>query len=238
MFHQRQHHQQQHYPHQPLQNNNPMMMEPLKILTNELAENLGLGPHSKDFDSGYISPSNNGSHFLPGKPFCYDQQPPRVDPLLLQQVLQKRPHQHINSRPITGNHHRSNGPQYHNPRGPQFRFHHKLPPPAAVIPPHLHEHFDISSCLPPPEYLRNMPPPLHNNAIAMPKLPYMEIYDNTMGMRAGHPGYYQPPPPPQWRPGPGQGPMYRGGRPPIQGPPIIMNARHFRSGTSTELHTR
>jgi hypothetical protein len=39
-------------------------VEPLKILTNEFAENLGL--HSKDFDSGYLSPNNaNGYHLVP-----------------------------------------------------------------------------------------------------------------------------------------------------------------------------
>jgi len=41
-------------------------VEPLKILTNEFAENLGL--HSKDFDSGYLSPNNTNGYHLPGKP--------------------------------------------------------------------------------------------------------------------------------------------------------------------------
>ena len=41
-------------------------VEPLRILTNEFAENLGL--HSKDFDSGYLSPNNTNGYHLPGKP--------------------------------------------------------------------------------------------------------------------------------------------------------------------------
>ena len=54
-----------------LNNNNGLlersnMVEPLKILTNEFAENLGL--HSKDFDSGYLSPNNTNGYHLPGKP--------------------------------------------------------------------------------------------------------------------------------------------------------------------------
>ena len=99
------------------------MMEPLKILTNEFAENLGLGPNHKGVDSGYISPSNGILPTPPVKPF-YDQPPiipttsaaappdqPRVDPLLLQQFLQHQPgknypqQQLINPRPITGAHH-------------------------------------------------------------------------------------------------------------------------------------
>lgn len=41
-------------------------VEPLRILTSEFAENLGL--HSKDFDSGYLSPNNTNGYHLPGKP--------------------------------------------------------------------------------------------------------------------------------------------------------------------------
>merc|ERR1712045_410653 len=45
------------------------MMEPLKILTNEFAENLGLGSNHKGVDSGYISPSNGILPTTPVKPF-------------------------------------------------------------------------------------------------------------------------------------------------------------------------
>ena len=41
-------------------------VEPLRILTSEFAENLGL--HSKDVDSGYLSPNNTNGYHLPGKP--------------------------------------------------------------------------------------------------------------------------------------------------------------------------
>lgn len=41
-------------------------VQPLKILTSEFAENLGL--HSKDVDSGYLSPNNTNGYHLPGKP--------------------------------------------------------------------------------------------------------------------------------------------------------------------------
>ena len=62
--------------------NNNMITEPLKILTNEITEKLGLGHHTKDLDSGYISP--NGCHIPPGKPF-FDFNPtngvgPGLDP--------------------------------------------------------------------------------------------------------------------------------------------------------------
>ena len=79
------------------------MMEPLKILTNEFAENLGLGSNHKGVDSGYISPSNGILPTTPVKPFFEHQHPPmppttstapdqtRVDPLLLQQFLQQQP---------------------------------------------------------------------------------------------------------------------------------------------------
>ena len=47
-------------------NESNSMNEPLKILTSEFAENLGL--HSKDFDSGYLSPNNTNGYHIPGKP--------------------------------------------------------------------------------------------------------------------------------------------------------------------------
>jgi hypothetical protein len=244
--------------------NNNMIMEPLKILTNEFAENLGLGPHCKDMDSGYISP--NGCHLPPGKPFFdypYQQQPmevaaalsgghhhhhhlqhqPRVDPLLLQTSVskyhqQQQQQQLINPRPITGAHHQQRHHQHHHQRPPPH--HHfrgfptssKIPPP--VMPPA--DPYDISSFLPPPEYLRNMPPPMHNT-LPMPKLPCLDPYDAMMRP----PGFFPPPPPPAWRPPPPPPPShFRGGpRPPMGGPPIGPPVtRHFRHGPALELHLK
>ena len=119
---------------QPPFRNNNNVVDPLKILTSELAENLGnggsgingsngqTGSNGRHHDSGYISPNlpptSSGSGTGNGKAFCFDgnsQHPvvpveqPRVDPVLLQQVLQQQQHpakqqqQHmINHRPITG----------------------------------------------------------------------------------------------------------------------------------------
>ena len=240
-------------------------LEPLKIITNELAENLGLGgggggsslrrghPHH---DSGYISPN-----LPPGKGFFEHQNPPppppptqqpqptpephhhaqqsRVDPLLLQQVLQRPKHQQqmINHRPITGvrNHHHR---QHHHHPGPhQVRAYH----PKNYYDPH----YEMCSLLPPPEYLRNMPPPIHNPS-PVPNLPCLDPYangENNTGMIRG----YYPHLPPHWRPAVPPPPpppphMFRpGGRPPIHPPNMVMNShgsRHFRSGNSTELHNK
>ena len=115
------HHHQQQVPPVFRNNNN---VEPLKILTSELAENIssngsvrinssnGGGRHH---DSGYISPnlpstSGSGKAFFdgnnPNQHQAAIEQPHRVDPVLLQQVLQQQQHpkhQHmINHRPITG----------------------------------------------------------------------------------------------------------------------------------------
>ena len=108
-----------HHHQQPPVFRNNNNVEPLKILTSELAENLGNGSGingGRHHDSGYISPNlppTSGS----GKAFQFDgnnpnqhqaaiEQPHRVDPVLLQQVLQQQQHpkhQHmINHRPITG----------------------------------------------------------------------------------------------------------------------------------------
>jgi len=260
---------------QPPFRNNNNVVDPLKILTSELAENLGnggsgingsngqTGSNGRHHDSGYISPNlpptSSGSGTGNGKAFCFDgnsQHPvvpveqPRVDPVLLQQVLQQQQHpakqqqQHmINHRPITGarNHHR----QHHHNVGP----HHQLRGGGnGYQPPKFYDPYEIYNLLPPPEYLRNMPPP----AMPIPKLPCLEPYNNENNGGMGHqgpirgPGFY-PPFPAHWRPAvpppppPPQPHVYRG-RPPMQQPPMMVShmtsTRHFRSGTSTELHTR
>lgn len=255
---------------QPPFRNNNNVVDPLKILTSELAENLGNGGSGingtgsgRHHDSGYISPnlppaSGPGSG---GKAFCFDgnvnsqqqavvEQQPRVDPVLLQQVLQQQQHpkqqqQHmINHRPITGarNHHRQphhNMGPHHHLRGGGNGYQHSQPK--------FYDPYEIYNLLPPPEYLRNMPPP----AMPIPKLPCLEPYNNENNGGMGHqpirgPGFY-PPFPAHWRPAvpppppPPQPHVYRG-RPPMQQPPMMVNhmtsTRHFRSGTSTELHTR
>ena len=119
-------------------------------------------------------------------------------------------------------HHRHPGPQ-------QFR---------GGYQPKYYDPYDICNLLPPPEYLRNMPPPMHNQQqLPVPKLPCLDPY-NENGMR-----FYHPPMPPHWRPAvpppppPPQPQIYRGvPRPPAM--QMISNTRHFRTGTSTELHTR
>ena len=117
--HQFQHHS-QHQNQQPFRSNNNII-EPLKIVTNNeiLSENLsGYGSHGGNFsgrhhDSGYISPNlpPNKTSFFDGNNGPQLHQP-RVDPLILQQVLQQQQQQHhhpkqqpqhlINPRPITG----------------------------------------------------------------------------------------------------------------------------------------
>jgi hypothetical protein len=278
-----------HHQGQPPFRNNNNVVDPLKILTSELAENFssnggcginglssGNGSNGRHHDSGYISPNlppTSGSGSGPagnGKAFCFDQgnvnssqhpvpvpvqeQQPRVDPVLLQQVLQQQQHhpkhqqqQHmINHRPITGarNHHR----QHHHNMGP----HHQLRGGGNGYQPNQPKFYDnpyeIYNLLPPPEYLRNMPPP----TVPIPKLPCLEPYNNENNGGMGHPGPirgpgFYPPFPAHWRaavpppPPPPQPHVYRG-RPPMQQPPMMVNhmtsTRHFRSGTSTELHTR
>lgn len=244
-------------------------LEPLKIITNELAENLGLGgPHGNPRrghphhgDSGYISPN-----LPPGSKGFFDQQPPpppppalsqplsdhhpphphhhhhqqqRVDPLLLQQVLQrpKNQQQLINHRPITGaRSHQQHRQQHHHHPGPnQFRGYH---------PKNYYDPYDLCSLLPPPEFLRNMPPPIHNQ-VPVPNLPCLTDPYANAGNEMNR-GYY-PHLPPHWRPAippppPPPPHMYRGGRPAMQQPPnMAMNShttRHFRSGNSTELHNK
>ena len=238
-------------------------LEPLKIITNELAENLGLGGgphphagpasrrgHNPHHDSGYISPN-----LPPGSKGFFDQQPPppqppptqpqqpphhhpqRVDPLLLQQVLQRPKSQMMNPRPITGarNHHQHQHRQHshhHNPGPNQYRGYH---------PKNYYDPYDLCSLLPPPEFLRNMPPPIHNQ-VPVPNLPCLtDPYASGEINR----GYY-PHLPPHWRPAippppPPPPHIYRGGRPAMQPPSMAMNShttRHFRSGNSTELHNK
>ena len=164
----------------------------------------------------------------------------------------------INARPITGAHnHRQH--QQQRQMGPipsqQFRgyLHSKPPPPhPAVIP--FHDPYDMSGFLPPPEYLRKMPPPVHNNPpLPMPKLPCTTSMPETFdqGMQQHRPivggnGFYPPPPPPPWRALTPQN-IYRN-RPPLQQgptPPVVnvmgghgQHLRHFRSGSAMELHGR
>ena len=108
-------------------------------------------------------------------------------------------------------------------------------------PPKFYDPYEIYNLLPPPEYLRNMPPP----AMPIPKLPCMEPYNNENnggipghqgpGIRGG-PGFY-PPFPAHWRPAvpppppPPQPHVYRG-RPPMQQSPMMLShmtsTRHFR----------
>ena len=166
----------------------------------------------------------------------------------------------INPRPITGAHnHRQQHQQQQRQMGPipsqQFRgyLHSKPPPPPhpAVIP--FHDPYDMSGFLPPPEYLRKMPPPVHNNPpLPMPKLPCTtsmpEPFDQGMQHRpvVGGNGFYPPPPPPPWRALAPQN-IYRN-RPPLQQgptPPAVnvmgghgQHLRHFRSGSAMELHGR
>ena len=118
------HHQQSQQQQPPFRNNNNL--ESLKILTSELAENLGNGSGlngssngGRHHDSGYISPNLPPASGSGGKVFFdgnnpphpgIEHQPPPVDPVLLQQVLQQQhPKQQqqqqqpmINHRPITG----------------------------------------------------------------------------------------------------------------------------------------
>ena len=162
----------------------------------------------------------------------------------------------INARPITGAHNHRHQHQQQRQMGPipsqQFRgyLHSKPPPPPhpAVIP--FHDPYDMSGFLPPPEYLRKMPPPVHNNPpLPMPKLPCTtsmpEPFDQGMQHRPIN-GFYPPPPPPPWRALAPQN-IYRN-RPPLQqgpAPPVVnvmgghgQHLRHFRSGSAMELHGR
>ena len=155
-------------------------------------------------------------------------------------------------------HHRQ---QHHHHQGP----HHLRSPGSNGYPPHPPKHFDPYdlNLLPPPEYLRNMPPPMHNHQqLPLPKLPCLDFNNENipMGGPRGQGNFFHPPgppnggmPPPHWRPamppppppGVSQGQMYKGyPRPNGLGqpqPPMPLNnhvTRHFRSGTSTELHSR
>ena len=129
------------------------------------------------------------------------------------------------------NHHR----QHHHNVGP----HHQLRGGGnGYQPPKFYDPYEIYNLLPPPEYLRNMPPP----AMPIPKLPCLEPYNNENNGGMGHqgpirgPGFY-PPFPAHWRPAvpppppPPQPHVYRG-RPPMQQPPMMVShmtsTRHFR----------
>merc|ERR1719266_963604 len=175
----------------------------------------------------------------------------------------------INHRPITGarNHHRQHQQQHnvgphHHLRGSGGGGGGYQQPPAQAK---FYDPYEIYNLLPPPEYLRNMPPPMHNHQqLPIPKLPCLEPYNNdnnaggSMPPPPPHPPQHQirgpgfyPPFPAHWRPAVPPPPpppqphvQYRGGcnRPPMNQPPMMINhmtsTRHFRSGTSTELHTR
>lgn len=263
------------------------LMEPLKILTNEFAENLGLQNHtsqnpSKGVDSGYISPSNGilppMSGGVPPKTPYYVDQPPaasdpispaaaRVDPILLQQFLQKSQKTGYNpqmgsARPITGGtsqhhhrhqHHAGRGQYYgHQPHPHHYRAGNGgyLKPPPPVIP--FHDPYEMSGFLPPPEYLRKMPPPMQNGPLPMPKLPCMDpaSYEAAMASQPRGGNFYPPHPPPWrsmtpqniYRGGP-RGPPGGAGMQPATVPPAVNlmgshPTRHFRSGSAMELHGR
>lgn len=249
-------------------------MEPLKILTGNGYDFNAVGS-GRHHDSGYISPNLPNKAFFDinhqigsngGTPMDLHQQ--KVDPLLLQQVLQQH-HYHpkqqpFNHRPITGksifdfknveypkfdilgarNHHR----HHHGPHMRGYQHHQHLPPgpaPPPPPPPPAGKYYDpydgICNLLPPPEYLRNMPPPaMHNQQLPLPKLSSMQADFNDQMQRP----FYQLPP---WRPTappppPPAGPMYRSRGPPTMQnqPQQMMLSRNFRhNGTgSTELHGR
>jgi len=169
----------------PFRHNNA---EPLKVITNNefLSDNFHHshhqhhhhpGGHNRHHDSGYISPSmphqapGSGKAFFDNstnQPFA-DQQH-RVDPLILQQMLQNHQHpkqQMMNHRPITGGRNHRN--QHQGFRGGYYGHQQHLAPPP---PPKYFDPYDIYNLLPPPEYLRNMPPPMHNHQqLPLPKLP-------------------------------------------------------------------
>lgn len=109
-LHQHQYQPQQEFHQLPLRSNNNM--EPLKILTGNGYDFNAVGS-GRHHDSGYISPNLPNKAFFDinhqigsngGTPMDLHQQ--KVDPLLLQQVLQQH-HYHpkqqpFNHRPITG----------------------------------------------------------------------------------------------------------------------------------------
>ncbi|XP_040583370.1 uncharacterized protein [Lepeophtheirus salmonis] len=136
----------------------PNFDEPLKVLTNEFAENLGI----KDVDSGFLSPSGISNN-LPGKPnnigifssspsFSDDEK--RFVPILKRQQTALRPIHNDSRAP---------------PQFPSF------PPPH---PPTVHNDVFESGLIPPPEFLRKMPPP---KAIPLP-MPPLDLSSGNEGL--------------------------------------------------------
>ena len=113
--------------------------------------------------------------------------------------------------------------------------------------PKFYDPCEIYNLLPPPEYLRNMPPPIHNHQqLPIPKLPCLEPYNNEnnggvpnqQNFRPGPNPRFYPQVPALWRPPvppmpPPTPPHFYRGRPPMQQQPPMMasqmtSTRHFR----------
>ena len=112
--------------------------------------------------------------------------------------------------------------------------------------PKFYDPCEIYNLLPPPEYLRNMPPPMHNHQqLPIPKLPCLEPYNNEnnggipnqQNFRPGPNPRFYPQVPALWRPPvppmpPPTPPHFYRGRPPMQQQPPMMasqmtSTRHF-----------